>query len=135
MNRHELKDLFKIRDILFMHRHEVKELRCGDFARIATLTFEKGMVISSYEHTILYDYKHTWDFYYNIRIQKYRFPDIIDNLKLEPIFPDVEHYEGEYMNRKGVELYSLSGLKRQKTKHIMKFENEMKAPKYEVVNE
>ena len=53
MNRHELKDLFKIRDILFMHRHEVKELRCGDFARIATLTFEKGMVISSYEHTIL----------------------------------------------------------------------------------
>ena len=108
-----------------MHRHEVKDLECGDFARIATLSFNKGILISSDEHTVLYDYKHTWDFYYNIQIQNYRFPDIIDNLKLEPIFPDVEFHEGEHMNRKGAEIFSLSSLKRQKIKNIMKFENEM----------
>lgn len=123
MHRHELKDLFKFNDILEMQQFGF-HLDCGDFARIATLSFNKGILISSAEHTVLYDYKNTWDFYYNIQIKNYRFPDIIDNLKLEPIFPDVEFYEGEHMNRKGVEFFSLSSLKRQKIKHIMKFENE-----------
>jgi len=55
-------------------------MTCGDFAYLGSRLFDKSFVISSSAdnkggHSVLYDSEHTWDFWCNIKLLNYRYPN------------------------------------------------------------
>ena len=86
-NIENIKELYLIKDDI--------KITCGDFALLGSRFFSSSVVISSFTgapnsgHSVLYDFKDTWDFYNNVRILNYRYPQPlgIDDVK-EKIWDD-----------------------------------------------
>ena len=43
------------------------------------------------EHTLVYDHLNTWDFYCNIVLTNYRYPEPLENVKQEKIFSELPY--------------------------------------------